>query len=102
MLIELLYIEDYPGHETVMGWVKEILKEHDIQAKFKLIHIRTYASAEELKFPGSPTLRIDGKDVEPLDNPDYGIKCRLYAGGKEPSNVPPRQWIEDALRKAAP
>jgi hypothetical protein len=32
------------------------------------------------RFPGSPTLRIDGQDIDSdaADRQDYGLKCRLY------------------------
>jgi len=36
--------------------------------------------AEQLRFPGSPTIRVDGRDVQPgfEDPADYTSRCRLY------------------------
>lgn len=60
------------------------------------------AVAQLRRFPGSPTVRIDGRDVDPAfqDPGDYTPRCRLYwtAGGLR--GVPERAWIESALRES--
>jgi hypothetical protein len=52
------------------------------------------------RFPGSPTIRVDGKDVDPafVDTDDYTPRCRLFRSDSGIVRVPERQWIEDALR----
>ena len=62
------------------------------------------AVAERLRFPGSPTIRIDGVDIEPgfRDPGDYTPRCRLYRTAAGLGGLPDPAWIEDALRKPAP
>jgi hypothetical protein len=52
------------------------------------------------RFPGSPTIRVDGKDVDPafIDPGDYTPRCRLFRSDSGIVRLPERRWIEDALR----
>jgi hypothetical protein len=58
--------------------------------------------AMEIAFPGSPTVRVDGEDVEPhlpvLTS--HGLTCRTYIAGDKRQGVPPREWICSAIAKA--
>lgn len=56
-----------------------------------------------VRFPGSPTIRIDGRDVDPtyVDPGDYTPRCRLYRTSEGLRGLPECRWIEDALRGPA-
>jgi hypothetical protein len=58
------------------------------------------AVAAAHRFPGSPTIRIDGIDIEPgyADPGDYTPRCRLYWAAAGLRGVPDPAWIEAALR----
>jgi hypothetical protein len=64
--------------------------------------IETEADAERESLPGSPTIRIDGEDVQaPGDNP-IGLSCRVYRrrdGTASP--LPDPAELREALRAAA-
>jgi hypothetical protein len=62
--------------------------------------VRDAEAAIRLEFLGSPTVRINGHDVDPAahDRTDYSFSCRLYGD----SGVPPRALIEQALPSARP
>ena len=51
------------------------------------------------RFLGSPTLRINGRDVEPgaTERTDYGLKCRIYRTADGLSGLPAEDWILAAL-----
>ena len=57
------------------------------------------AIAEEVRFPGSPTIRVDGRDVDPtyIDPGDYTPRCRLYRTSAGLGGLPERGWLVDAL-----
>lgn len=59
------------------------------------------AVAEAHHFPGSPTIRVDGRDVDPsfVDPGDYTPRCRIFWTSDGPRGVPERAWIEEALRR---
>lgn len=68
----------------------------------EVIEITGEEQARRLGFPGSPTIRIDGADIQdPGENP-IGLSCRVYKradGGISP--VPGLSDIEAALASAA-
>ena len=54
------------------------------------------------RFPGSPTIRVDGVDIDPgfVDPGDYTPRCRLYQTSEGLRGLPEPAWIEAALRSA--
>ena len=59
------------------------------------------AVAAAHRFPGSPTIRVDGRDIDPRyeDSGDYTPRCRVFWTADGLRGVPPRAWLEDALRR---
>jgi hypothetical protein len=41
--------------------------------------IETEATAQAEEFVGSPTIRLDGRDVQPPGDEPAGLTCRVYA-----------------------
>ena len=68
----------------------------------ELRRIETDEAALRERFLGSPTVRIDGEDVEPGadSRSDFGLGCRLYRSAEGPSPTPPDEWVEAALARA--
>jgi hypothetical protein len=99
--IELLYFDGCPSHERLLPVVRELA---DVAgAELALHRIDTPDDAEAECFLGSPTVRINGRDVDASTDQrtDYGLKCRLYRSeelGQSP--VPPTEWIRAALENA--
>ena len=58
--------------------------------------------AEQQRFLGSPTLRIDGVDVDPTagGRTDFGLKCRLYRTEGRQEKLPAEEWILAAIEGA--
>ena len=65
MRIEILYVPGCPNYPTTVEQVDRVLCSESLQAEIRSIAVRTDAEARELMFPGSPTIRVDGEDVEP-------------------------------------
>jgi alkanesulfonate monooxygenase SsuD/methylene tetrahydromethanopterin reductase-like flavin-dependent oxidoreductase (luciferase family) len=63
-----------------------------------LINVQSNDEANERWFTGSPTLRVDGVDIDP-DTPQDGfnLECRTYWVDGKPTGLPPREWIERAV-----
>jgi hypothetical protein len=99
--IELLYFDGCPGHIRLLPSLRELAIVHGAELEER--HIETLEQAEHARFLGSPSVRINGVDVEPgaEERADFGLKCRLYRSPDGQSGLPPRKWIERALREAA-
>ena len=80
MKIEVLHFDGCPTYETATKTLRAILAEARVEADIKLVAINSDAEARGLRFPGSPTIRVDGRDLFPLDErEDWSLGCRVYA-----------------------
>ena len=98
MLVEILYFDGCPSYERLLPTVQRLAKRAgaDLQPR----RIETSDEAERERFLGSPTVRVDGRDIDSSASKgtDYGLKCRLYRPpGRGPSPIPPEEWIRAAL-----
>src|SRR5215831_14226165 len=64
MVIEFLYVPGCPNHHSAIANLRSALRSAAVDAPIQEIPVTDDAMARELKFPGSPTIRIDGSDVE--------------------------------------
>lgn len=99
MRIEFRYWEGCPSHPEAMELVHRVLRERGIEAEIEVREVTTQAEAEELRFPGSPTVLVDGRDVDPDGaNARPALNCRIYHfpdGSVSP--IPSREQLEAAL-----
>jgi Alkylmercury lyase len=97
--IELLYFDGCPNHESVLARLRELLDRSQRSADVVLRRIDDDEAAQRERFLGSPTVRVDGRDIEPGADKrdDYGIKCRLYATPAGITGMPPDDWLLGAL-----
>jgi|SRR5215467_10410870 len=97
MVIELFYVPGCPNHQAAIDKLRNALRSAAIDAPIQEIAIRDDATARQLKFPGSPTIRVDGRDVEPSAPDSYGVACRLYSDG---TGVPSLEALRRAVEGA--
>ena len=66
MKVELLYFDGCPGYEKARRALEDALaQEEDARGGFDLVAANTDEDAQRLRFPGSPTIRVDGNDLFP-------------------------------------
>jgi len=97
MLIEVLYVTGCPNHHAAVENLRSALRSAAINAPIQEIAVTDNAMARELRFPGSPTIRVDRKDVEPILQESYGLACRLYSNG---TGVPSLEVLRRAVAGA--
>lgn len=100
MKIELLYFEDCPNFKALLPSLRTLLRGEGIDEEVELRQVQTTEAAERERFLGSPTVRVDGIDIDPGagEREDFGLKCRIYRSREGASGIPPEQWISDAVR----
>ncbi|MBU9810773.1 DUF2703 domain-containing protein [Rouxiella badensis] len=77
--IELLYTEDCPSHQDALAQLYRILLEFGIPiSSVILTEISLPDEAEQARFPGSPTIRIQGIDIIDADDGPPSLSCRMY------------------------
>ena len=99
MNIEVLYFEGCPNHLTAIEMVREILKSLGRQDEIHQVEVRTQADAEAMAFVGSPSIRVNGADIEPWARTAkaFGLSCRTYLDGSRRSGVPSRELLRRAI-----
>jgi hypothetical protein len=100
--IEFLWFDDCPNHEAARSLLLSVLHEQEINVSVEDIDASDPNEANRLRFPGSPSIRIDGIDIEPgfVDPEEYTPRCRIYFTSTGMAGVPERSWVEQALAAA--
>jgi hypothetical protein len=99
--IAFLYYEDCPSHEMALERLRQIIAEEGIPAEIEIVKVETDEQAQQLRFVGSPTIRINGQDIDP-PGPDayYALTCRAYRlGDGRISPLPSPEMIRRALQE---
>jgi hypothetical protein len=94
--VELLWWDGCPSTPEALELLEDVLGDG---AEIELREVRTDEEAVALAFPGSPTIRIDGRDVDPQGAAQPpALTCRIYylPDGRV-SPVPSREQLEEAL-----
>ena len=98
--VEVLIFEGCPHLDVAMERVREAATRLDVAADVRIVRIENEEQAKELRFLGSPTVRVGGADVEPGagQRDDYALQCRVYSVAGHFEGAPPVDWIVAALR----
>lgn len=99
--IRFLYFEGCPHAAAALRLLKRVLQEQGISGDVELVEVRSQEEAEQYRFLGSPTIQINGLDIEKerrADSPMFG--CRIYQGPGGTTGVPPAHMIVRALEEA--
>jgi hypothetical protein len=97
--VELLYWDGCPSYPEARELLEDVLAAHGVAAEIRMTHVGTDAEAEQLRFPGSPTIRVDGRDVDSSGAASPpSLTCRVYylPDGRV-SPIPSREELEAAL-----
>jgi hypothetical protein len=102
-VIEVLYVQDCPHYPATLALVERVRAEVGIDTELRISLIDDQAAAVQAQFPGSPTVRVDGHDVEPGSEPatEYIVACRLYRLEHRFAGQPEERWVREALLRAA-
>src|SRR3954453_10007452 len=103
MKVELLYFEGCPSRDAFLPRLHGLLAQAKVYVAVKQRRVESDEAAQRERFLGSPTLRVDGVDVDPgaAGRTDYGLKCRLYPTDEGLRGAPPDAWVLEALARAA-
>lgn len=99
MRIEVLYIQGCPNHVPAMEILRETLNSLSRDDKIHEVEVQTQAEAEAIRFVGSPSVRINGSDIEPWARTakGFGLSCRTYVNGSQRGGVPSRELVRRAI-----
>lgn len=99
MRIDLLFWRECPSYPEARALLHDVLEARGVDAEVVEREVLTQKEAQELAFPGSPTIRVEGRDVDPDGaGARPALTCRIYhlPDGRV-SPVPSREQLEEAL-----
>ena len=100
MKVDLLFFDGCPNWHVAHERVNEALRRagrHD--QRVNLVRVVTDDEAQVLRFPGSPTVRVDGRDLFP-GPVGVGLACRVYRTPDGPAGSPTVDQLVDAMASA--
>ena len=103
MTVELLWWDGCPSHPEALADLQRILREEGVEADVSRIEVTDDEQARRERFPGSPTIRINGEDIlAPPEAEPYSLTCRVYrTRDGRVSPLPDPEDVRDAVRRAA-
>lgn len=102
MKVEILYFSGCPNHVGAVDRVREVVQQEGAPADVVEVEVKDTATAQQVGFLGSPTIRVDGQDVEPAARVAraFGMMCRTYFDDGRRASMPPLEWIRSSVREA--
>jgi len=102
--VELLWWEGCPSTDAALAMLREEMTSVGLDPEaIDVREVSTDTDAEREEFVGSPTIRVDGRDVQPLPDEPIGLSCRVYRlpDGRIsplPDRAEVRQTLTDAMK----
>jgi hypothetical protein len=79
MRVELLWWDGCPSHPEALADLERVLREEHVDAPVQMVEVESDEQAQRERFPGSPTIRLDGEDAIPADPGEpFSLTCRVY------------------------
>lgn len=97
--IEVLVFEGCPNADVAIDRARAAIATTGAPAALHVVQVEGEEHARRLEFLGSPTVRVDGVDVDQTarERTDFGLQCRVYAVAGRLEGAPPVDWIEEAI-----
>jgi len=102
MHVELLYWDGCPSHPQALRELRAVMNDLGLDPEaVEIREVDTEDAADSERFTGSPTIRVDGADVQDPGEEPTALTCRIYhrRDGRI-SAVPDPEDVRDALRRA--
>ncbi len=101
-LVEVLTFEGCPHAEPALELVKRVLADSGVGATVRRVDVPDAEAAAAQRFLGSPTIRVNGRDIEPgvAERDQYVLSCRIYRTEDGFRGEPDEQWLREALSAA--
>jgi len=98
--VTLRYFDGCPHWRIAYDRLRQMREEGLIDVEPVLELVETPEDAERLRFVGSPTILIDGRD--PFGGPEvnFGLSCRVYQTPDGLAGSPTPDQLRGALREA--
>lgn len=100
MNIEFLYFDGCPSWKKAFDDLITVKENLGIETEIQMIDIKSEEDVQKYRFLGSPSIRINGQDIEEKirDDTEYSMRCRVYRDGLMLNGWPPKELIENGFK----
>jgi hypothetical protein len=97
----VLYFDGCSNHLPAVALIERVAGELGIEPEVRLVKVADQDAARRLRFLGSPTIHVAGRDVDPYaeERSDYGLCCRVFRTEAGLAGQPDERWVRDALAR---
>jgi hypothetical protein len=100
MKVEVLYFDGCLTYKSAEKTLRDVLADEGMEADVELVAVNSSEEAQRLRFPGSPTIRVDGRDLFPGPaREDWRLGCRVYTTPEGLRGSPTVEMLKEALTK---
>jgi hypothetical protein len=101
-LVEVLVTPGCPNGDAAITLARRVCQQRGGRAEVQVVEVPDQPAAEQARFLGSPTIRVDGRDIEPgaARSAEFVHGCRLYRGAHSLQGLPEEDWLSQALHHA--
>jgi hypothetical protein len=98
-LVEILWFDGCPNYRATIALVERVSRKLALEPEIRLVNVPDQEAARRLRFLGSPTIRVAGRDIDPQtqERDDYALSCRVFRTEHGISSQPDERWLHDAL-----
>ena len=99
MKIEILTFDGCPNAQSARELVERVVAEAGSTVEVLDVAVPDPEAAKRMRFLGSPTVRVDGRDIEPGadERTEYVLACRIYRTEHGVAGVPDEAWLRSAI-----
>jgi hypothetical protein len=99
--VDVLYFDGCPNHVPALALLERVAGELGLEPALRLVKVADHEAAQRLRFLGSPTIRVGGRDVDPHteERTDFGLSCRVFRTEAGIAGQPDERWLRDALAR---
>lgn len=97
--IEILARKDCPSRGMAIAVVERVVAETGVPVEVVVVDMTSHEQARKRRFLGSPTVRVDGRDVDQRLNGqrEFTLADRVYRTDRGLSGWPDAEWVREAL-----
>ena len=100
VFIEFQYFEDCPNHAILSNNLLQAIRGFEEKIEMKKIIVEDEETAQQIHFRGSPTVLINGNDIEDAPAPHHAsLSCRFYRNGVPSSDMIHKIIVEQLSQK---
>ncbi len=100
--VEILSFAGCPNRQSAVAVVQRAAASLGVVVDVAVVDVPDAETAERVRFLGSPTIRVAGRDVEAgaETRTDFALACRMYRAEEAFRGEPDERWVRDALLRA--